>query len=107
MKQSPHSEMTIRKIALLTAFVLSSCAPAAANGPKCGERDPIIKVLSGKYKEKPSAMGLSARGTAMFEVYTSASGTWTIVMTTTAGATCIMAAGHSWETIIKKLGDGT
>ena len=77
------------------AFVLSTQAQAA--GPKCGERATLIKVLSDKYKEKPRALGLSSKGTAMFEIYTSKTGTWTIVMTTTAGATCIMAAGHSWE----------
>lgn len=69
----------------------------AQAGPKCGERTSLIKALNDKYKEKPRALGLSTKGTAMFEIYTSKTGTWTIVMTTTTGATCIMAAGHSWE----------
>lgn len=83
-------------ITLVTAL-LAFAIQAKAAGPKCGERTSLIKVLSDKYKEKPRALGLSTKGTAMFEIYTSKTGTWTIVMTTTTGATCIMAAGHSWE----------
>ncbi len=70
---------------------------AQAAGPTCGDRTSLLKVLVEKYKEKPRALGLSSTGKAMFEVYTSKTGTWTIVMTTTAGVTCIMAAGNSWE----------
>lgn len=79
------------------ASALLAFSTQAQAGPKCGERTSLIKVLNDKYKEKPRALGLSTKGTAMFEIYTSKTGTWTIVMTTTTGATCIMAAGHSWE----------
>lgn len=68
---------------------------------QCGDRTALLKVLSEKYKEKPRALGLTSTGKAMFEVYTSKTGTWTIVMTTTSGVTCIMAAGHSWEEAIQ------
>ncbi len=81
----------------LASALLALSTQVQAAGPKCGERTSLIKVLNDKYKEKPRALGLSTKGTAMFEIYTSKTGTWTIVMTTTTGATCIMAAGHSWE----------
>lgn len=96
--------MSYSKLGISTkifCITLASCLLAfstqAQAGPKCGERTSLIKVLNDKYKEKPRALGLSTKGTAMFEIYTSKTGTWTIVMTTTTGATCIMAAGHSWE----------
>ena len=84
-------------IGAIAAVLLLSPGQAQAAGPKCGDRAALIKVLNERYKEKPRALGLSSKGTAVFEIYTSKSGTWTIVMTMTNGATCIMAAGHSWE----------
>lgn len=88
---------TIRLLGISLATTILAFSSQAQAGPKCGERTSLIKVLNDKYKEKPRALGLSTKGTAMFEIYTSKTGTWTIVMTTTTGATCIMAAGHSWE----------
>ena len=79
----------------LSLLGLSTQAQAA--GMACGDRTSLLKTLSDKYKEAPRALGLSSSGKAMFEVYTSKKGTWTILMTTTKGVTCIMAAGHSWE----------
>ncbi|MEX3011024.1 hypothetical protein [Hoeflea sp. TYP-13] len=80
-------------------FAVSTQVQAA--GLTCGDRTKLLKALSEKYKESPKALGLSATGKAMFEVYTSKTGTWTILMTNTSGVTCIMAAGHSWEEAIE------
>ncbi len=96
----------MRKLIIVTAL-LSLVLPTAvhAAGAKCGERTRLIKALTDKYKEEPRAIGLSASGKAVFEVYTSKTGTWTIVMTTTTGVTCIMAAGDSWEEMITAVGN--
>ncbi len=75
---------------------------ANSAGLACGDRTSLLKALGDKYKETPRAIGLSSSGKAVFEVYTSKTGTWTIVMTTTKGVTCIMAAGHSWEDMPRK-----
>ena len=81
----------------LISGVMAMSTHAQAAGMACGERTALLKALNDKYKESPRALGLSSSGKAMFEVFTSKTGTWTIVMTTTKGVTCIMAAGHSWE----------
>ncbi len=87
-------------VAVIVSVTVASCyAKPAEAGLNCGDRTALLKVLNDQYKEKPRALGLSTTGTAMFEVYTSQTGTWTIIMTTTTGVTCIMAAGHSWEDI--------
>lgn len=91
------------KVALLFIGLLLPAVEASA-APKCGDRNELIRVLKDKYREEPRALGLSTRGTAMFEIYTSKSGTWTIVMTTTNGLACIMAAGHSWEMMSPAIG---
>ena len=79
------------------AFFAIADRQAHGAGMACGDRTALLKALSDKYKEAPRALGLSSSGKAMFEFYTSKKGTWTILMTTTKGVTCIMAAGHSWE----------
>lgn len=85
------------RYAILVTILAILNIPAHAAGMTCGDRTKLLKALSEKYKESPRALGLSSSGKAIFEVFTSKTGTWTIVMTTTTGVTCIMAAGHSWE----------
>lgn len=79
---------------LLMFPVFTSGQAASAT---CGDRTTLLKALHEKYKESPRALGLASSGKAMFEVYTSENGTWTILMTTAKGVTCVMAAGHSWQ----------
>lgn len=71
----------------------------------CGDRDSLVESLVTKYKETQVAVGLSKRNTEAFEVFASDSGSWTLVMTTTAGKTCVMAAGHSWTKIVQQSTD--
>ncbi|MCR9136451.1 MAG: hypothetical protein NXI27_10685 [Alphaproteobacteria bacterium] len=85
----------------LGSALLAFTTQGQAAAMQCGDRTALLKVLNEKYKEQPRALGLSSTGKAMFEVYTSKTGTWTIIMTTTSGVTCIMAAGHSWEEAIQ------
>jgi len=80
----------------ISTFLVSTLA-TQAQIRKCGERASMIKVLIEKYKEKPRALGLSAKNKIAMEIYASDKGSWTVMMTTTNGMTCIMAAGHSWQ----------
>ena len=91
-----NSISKILAIAFVSVLFIGAAQVQAA-GMTCGDRTKLLKALSEKYKEAPRALGLSTSGKAIFEVFTSKTGTWTIVMTTTTGVTCIMAAGHSWE----------
>jgi len=67
-------------------------AAAAAN---CKPREDIVKVLSSKYKESRRAYGLSNQ-TQVLELYASDSGSWTAVVTTPDGKSCIVASGEAW-----------
>lgn len=62
----------------------------------CGQRASIIDGLTKKYKEMPNAFGISGEKT-LVELFTSESGSWTMLMTRPGGVTCIMAVGQSWE----------
>ena len=81
----------------LVLFCSFSLTSAHAGAKVCGERTKLAGYLKTKFSENPNALGVSAAGKSVMEIYTSEKGTWTVLMTTTTGISCIMAAGHSWE----------
>ncbi len=64
--------------------------------PPCTSHDKALAQLAEKYREVPVAGGLSSQGT-MVEVLVSPSGSWTILVTTAAGRSCLVAAGEGWR----------
>lgn len=86
--------------AVITLSTASSDAQAL-----CGKRGDLIKVLKKRYQESRVAAGLSQKNTEVYEVFVSTKGTWTVLMTTKAGVTCIMATGHSWKDVAELNGD--
>lgn len=86
-----------RPLALLCvgAFCLASLPSHAA---VCMKHKTLVGYLSAKFNEQPKAVGLVASA-GLMEVYVSAEGTWTIVMTTPQGIACIVAAGDTWEDV--------
>jgi cytochrome c1 len=84
---------------LLVAIAAGSWAlPATArqHASSCANHDEIVKILTERYREAPRAIGL-ANKSAVVEVFTSKAGTWTILLTKTDGASCILGAGSNWE----------
>lgn len=76
------------------AFAQSS-HPSWAQVP-CAPRDEIVDALSEHYKEVPAGIGL-APPSRVFELYVSDSGTWTLLLTTASGRSCVIGAGENWE----------
>lgn len=79
----------------------TTLAQSAATGLRipCHDATEIARQLSKKYEEAPIAMGLQSNGN-LLQIYTSESQhTWTVVSTTPAGKSCIVAAGKRWETL--------
>jgi len=80
--------------------------PAKALG-MCGQRADFIRALSDKYFEVPKALAIAGQ-VNLVEVFKSRAGTWTILVTTPEGKTCIIAAGNSWEDVPEQvLGDNS
>ncbi len=86
-------------LATIAALLAPTVMPTAADAAKrvCGERSKMTKFLTEKYTEQPRAVGVAGTGKALVEIYTSATGTWTFLLTTAKGKSCIIGAGHSWE----------
>lgn len=82
-------------IAGLMAAPIAGFAPAEA--AMCGSHSSMTNLLSERYKEAPIGVGMvSDRG--VMQVYVSPdSATWSIVVTTPHGRTCIIAAGQNYE----------
>jgi hypothetical protein len=79
------------------AVVMAFTSPAQA-ASVCGNREDFVKALADKFKEQGKALAIAGQAN-LLEIYTSQAGTWTILMTSPAGKTCIIAAGNSWEDI--------
>ena len=88
------SRLALAAAVLMPAAMVSESAAAMR---VCGEWVKMTKMLSGKYQEKPKAVGVSSTGKSVLEVYTSTEGSWTLLLTTAKDMTCIMGAGHSWQ----------
>jgi hypothetical protein len=70
----------------------------------CGERAKMVKMLKDKYKEHSIGIGISKSGKATLEIFASATGSYSAVITTTKGISCIMNAGFGWH--VKELPKG-
>ena len=80
--------------------VATSSGPALAQSGQtaCLAHDKLTQMLDGRYAEKPVAFGLEASG-RLFEVFAAEDGaTWTMVITTPEGASCVVAVGEEWQT---------
>lgn len=82
-------------LACVSVLALASSSPAQAVG-LCGKRGDFVKALTDKYQESGKALGITGQ-VNLVEVFASKAGTWTILVTTPEGRTCIIAAGNSWE----------
>jgi hypothetical protein len=86
-------------LAILGALTttLSGSAVSAGRQPACSPRPEILAILAERYKEALVGVGL-ADGGNLIELLTSPAGrTWTLIITTPKGATCLLAAGEDWQ----------
>ena len=68
----------------------------SAQEAACQTHAGLATLLEERYAEKPVAAGLEAGG-RLIELFASADNTsWTMVTTTPAGESCVMAAGEHW-----------
>lgn len=84
------------------AFGNITSASESAEQVRCEQRRTVLSYLSSEYSEKPIAMGVAENG-GLIEVLTSRDGnTFTIIVTSPSGETCMVAAGADWQGLIKK-----
>ncbi len=73
--------------------------PAPTPVQQCDQRTRVIGHLARKYQETPVAIGVTTSG-GMVEVLTTGDGgTWTIILSTPNGTSCLVAAGEGWRAL--------
>ena len=95
---SSETGVWIDRTILCVALILQAMFPnpAAAAQLSCGDRAQIVATLEQHYAEKSKAIGVSSEG-AVFEVLTSAEGSWTLLVSFADNRTCVIATGEAWE----------
>lgn len=98
--------LTTGLAALSAAALATFPASAETQGQsQCNERDRVVKLLADKYAEAPVAVGVTNTG-GLVEVLSTGSGaTWTIIITTPKGWSCLIAAGEGWRAMPKAILD--
>ena len=87
-------------LSLSMATVGLGAMPAHAQS-NCANRDLVVERLQSRYSEQLTAGGLQATRmtTTVIEVWSSPeTGTFTIMLTTPEGVSCILASGTNWFT---------
>ncbi len=81
---------------LLAATIL--LPPAVARSQEsCMSREEAVTWLDERYGEQVIGRGLADGGRVMFEVFTGPKGTWTLLVSTPEGPSCIIADGFDWQ----------
>lgn len=83
--------------ALVVLFWALFSVPALAT-LQCAPYTRMTEVLASKYSEAPKAIG-TVNQRRFMEVYVSKAGSWTILVTSADGNSCIVAAGQDWEDV--------
>lgn len=65
----------------------------------CGDRGAIVDRLKNVYAEEPASIGIMVNG-SIIEVFVSDEGSFTILVTSPNGGSCLIATGDSWETFL-------
>ena len=93
------SKRLILAAACVAAFSVTLTPASAAEQGRCNSRDNVIKLLGNKYKEAPVAAGITSSG-KLVEVLSNSSGTtWTIILTSPQGVSCLIVSGEGWRTV--------
>ena len=90
--------MRILPAALTAALLCAGVNGASAVEVQCGKHGLMQKLLTEKYKEIPIGVGTVNQDRYM-QLFVSANGTWTMLMTKTDGQSCIIASGENWDSM--------
>lgn len=88
----------------LATILLLIGMPLTAETLPCAPHNEIVEHLASKYDEHQVALGAETRG-PIVEVFVSAGGTWTLIVTTPDKNACVVAAGENWMMVDWPLSD--
>ena len=80
---------------LASVLLLSPGGARAQDG--CMPRDEAVAWLETRFGERAIGRGLANEGRVMVEVFAGPEGTWTLLVSTPEGGSCIVADGLDWQ----------
>ncbi len=84
------------KRTLKASLVVSLLVLAGSTQAQCLPHEEATARLQRDRSETAHGLGLDKRGRAVLELFVSATGSWTILVTRTDGLSCITASGENW-----------
>ncbi len=94
----------IRYCTTLLAVALYLVSSAAMAQVPCDQRDKIVDWLAVKFKEAPIATGVSSNGHLIEVLSTHDGDTWTLIVTSPDGNSCLIGSGQGWHAKPHELG---
>jgi len=88
------SKATFTSVTAVAVLVVPGMAVAA---PLCSARTDVLIQLASKYHERPSSAALTSDGRLLEVLKSDNDATWSILITTPKGVSCLVAAGESWQ----------
>ena len=88
--------MTVRWSLLLACLLWSLFSWPVIGQTTCDQRTLIAQQLRDQYREQRTGVGIMQDGT-LVELFTSADGSFTIIVTTVFGLSCVTLFGEDWE----------
>ncbi len=86
-------------VVVLVALAIQAAVPSFGQAGQCGPRAAVVAHLAAKYGETRRSVGMAANSTLMEVFASTATGSWTITVTTAGGMTCLVASGESFEPV--------
>lgn len=88
----------MRALLLILLLALASSDVAAQQQRQmCAPRKPLLEKFLQEFGEAPVAGGLDAQGN-LIEILASPSESWTAIVSSPSGQTCVVGSGQSWRT---------
>ena len=86
----------MRKAVLSSALIVAVASFSLPTQAQmiCGLRDDMGKMLDQRFAEQPKAAGLA--GEQIVELLVSENGSWTILITSADGRSCVVTGGEEW-----------
>ncbi len=77
-----------------------------ATPANCTARAVMVEKLNERFGESRQSVGLTPGGQAIEMFAHPETGTWTILLTSPNGTSCMMASGHAYEALNEAAGQG-
>jgi len=91
-----RSTTTKTVAATVAAVMISLTTLTTAAAATCAPRTELVRTLGERYGEARRAIALTNNG-GLLEVFVSERGTWTILVSSPHGRSCVVAAGEAWQ----------